>query len=190
LIEQNGFYACYNSGLTDQFYVDNPESSWNLPTEVINSPVTYEINPSGYPQKYSERQVHDIEDNPYITNNGGNSEPDVNGLWPVWIQSNNPDPVYIRQSKSTDTKDSWKVMYSLSCVVSSPGVFKENDTRVKWSDTYTWNGVSFVNTASTHITIDQPIYEPVPADMTVQIKIALRPPLNWHKIDKFQKQVS
>lgn len=117
------------------------------------------------------------------TNIGG--LPDITVVANQWYMGNTYDPFYIRQSKSTDTKESWQINYQMSTIVTTPSILQGSN--VIDSTVYTWTlpestwEVSVVNTPIGTVNF----YKASTGDITAKVKVILRPNLNWNKTDKY-----
>ena len=99
------------------------------------------------------------------------------------------DPFYIRQSKSTDTKESWQTNVTFGAIATTQGVQKTGLNLPQYDDNYTWGvvGDSYGWTAVyDHTTIEGDQYQPIQYDMTTRVRVAVRPIVNWKKTDKYQ----
>ena len=136
------------------------------------SPITFTINADG-PIKYSSIVQQSLQT--YVHSSVHN------------------DPFYIRQSKSTDKKESWQANANFGAIVTSQGIQTIGIDLPQYNDIYTGStppaGLTTWTPMYNHTTVQGDQYYPITNDMTTRVVVAMRPPINWHKIDKFQPNV-
>lgn len=184
---KSNFYLFYDTTLRFLFYIFHNSTPGphfgepvlgNLPTGLGTNPmpftdIEWKVNPNPYPTILSARTGNMIQS---------------------WDANNSEDPIFFRMSKSTDKQAKWKVDYFYTGHVLAPGVKTSTLTYRQWDDHYgvTGSGVSatYVLGASSHGTVDRPLYQPPTDDCTARVRVAVRPPLNWKKTDKYDQEAS